>query len=207
MSNIMGMLLAVSPIAVVFISIGCAVVGLVGGFFGFKLITSKKLGKAKSNAVKILEDAYAEAKTVKKEAMLEAKEEILKLKQDYEREQKERRSELQKTEDRLIQREEFIDKKETALDRKSEQIETLKNQLDEKEAEIDKITLDQVEIKNNMLKELEKISGMKKEEAKQSLIESITENARRDAAKIVSDIEEDARENGLKKAKNIVAHL
>ena len=72
MSNIMGMLLAVSPIAVVFISIGCAVVGLVGGFFGFKLITSKKLGKAKSNAVKILEDAYAEAKTVKKEAMLEA---------------------------------------------------------------------------------------------------------------------------------------
>ncbi len=205
MSNIMGMLLAVSPIAVVFISIGCAVVGLVGGFFGFKLITSKKLGKAKSNAVKILEDAYAEAKTVKKEAMLEAKEEILKLKQDYEREQKERRSELQKTEDRLIQREEFIDKKETALDRKSEQIETLKNQLDEKEAEIDKITLDQVEIKNNMLKELEKISGMKKEEAKQSLIKSITENARRDAAKIVSDIEEDARENGLKKAKNIVA--
>ena len=104
MSNIMGMLLVVSPVAVVFISIGCAVVGLVGGFFGFKLISSKKLGKSKSNDVKILEDAYAEAKTVKKEAMLEAKEEILKLKQDYEREQKERRSELQKTEDRLIQR-------------------------------------------------------------------------------------------------------
>ena len=205
MSNYVGLLLALAPIATVFISIGTLVVGLVAGFFVFKLITSKKLGKSRSTAVKILEDAYAEAKTVKKEALLEAKEEILRLKQEHEKEQKDRRGELQKTEDRLIQREEFIDKKEVALERKQEQIETIKNQLEEKEAEIEKITLQQVEIKNNMLKELENIAGMKKEEAKQSLIDMITESARRDAAKIVTNIEEEARENGAKKAKNIVA--
>ena len=120
MSNLVSALCAISTVASVFIGLGALVLGLVGGYFATYAINTKKMAKGKANAVKIIEEAYAEAKTVKKEAILEAKEEIVKLKQDVDRELKERRIELQKTEDRLSQKEDFIDKKDLNLDKKQE---------------------------------------------------------------------------------------
>ena len=87
-----------SALVSVFVGIGAAAIGIVAGFFIFKLINAGKIGKSKSTAAKIIEEAYQEAKSVKKEAMLEAKEEVHKLRDECDNELKERRAELQKAE-------------------------------------------------------------------------------------------------------------
>ena len=139
---------------------------------------SKKTNKNKAQALKIIEEAYAEAKTVKKEALQEAKEEVQNLRLEFEKEQKEKKLEVQKTEDRILQREEFIDKKELALDKKAEAIEQSKIELQSKNEELQKAIEEQNAIKLNMIKELEKVSGMKREEAKQILITNLTDDAK-----------------------------
>ncbi|MEG1499829.1 MAG: ribonuclease Y [Clostridia bacterium] len=205
MSNYASALCAVGPVAIVFISIGVLAVGLLTGYFVSKFVMAKKAGKSKATAVKIIEDAYAEAKSIKKEAILETKEEVFKLKTEFDKEIKERRGDLQKTEDRLVQREEFIDKKELTLDKKQEQIDNVKLALSEKELNLEKLAEEQKVIKTKMLTELENISGLKKDEAKGILINQLTDEAKIDAAKMVVEIEQEAKEEASKKAENIVA--
>lgn len=180
------------------------VIGAVVGILIYNLIASKKIGKSKSNAVKIIEEAYAEAKSIKKESILEAKEEAQKIREEANHDAKERRGEILKQEERLNQREEYVTKKETLLDSKSEQLEKEK-QLVENEKETLSIKIkEQDEIKNQMLDKLEKISGLSKKEAKDILIESVTEEAKKDAGVLVKQIEDEAKENADKIAKNIV---
>ena len=205
MSNMFNALCAISTVASVFIGLGALLLGVVGGYFLTYLINIKKMAKGKANAVKIIEEAYAEAKTVKKEAILEAKEEIVKLKQDADRELKERRVELQKTEDRLTQKEDFIDKKDLNLDKKQEELDRQKKIVDEKLEQLTNQLDEQEQIKKNMIVELEKVAALKKEDAKQILINSMVDDARKDAAKTVKNIEETAIQEANKKAQNIVA--
>lgn len=179
-------------------------VGLVVGAIIYKIVANKKIGKSKTNAVKIIEEAYAEAKSIKKESMLEAKEEAQKIRDEANNEARERRAEIQKQEERLDQREDYVTKKETALDAKSEQLENEKVQLEnDKKTLNDKIS-EQNEIKNQMLEKLESLSGLTKNQAKDLLIDSITEEAKKDAGNIVKKIEDEARENGEKIAQDIV---
>ncbi len=198
MSNVVSALCASNVIASVFIGIGALIAGLVVGYFGTYFINTKKMAKGKANAVKILEEAYAEAKTVKKEAILEAKEEIHKLRQDFDKEVKDRRVELQKTEDRLTQKEDFIDKKDLNLDKKQEDLDNQKKIVDEKFNKVNSLLEEQEQIKQNMIAELEKVATLKKEDAKQILINSMVEDARKDAAKIVKSIEDNAIEDANK---------
>ena len=125
----MSTILSVSPAIVSIIAIAALVLGAVGGLFGFKIYTEKKLDKNKANAIKIIEDAYAEAKTIKKEAVLESKENAQKLKEEVEQEVKERRNEVLKLEERLSQREEYIEKKEQAVDKKAMRLTKRKKKL------------------------------------------------------------------------------
>lgn len=198
-------ILSLNAVTTVCFSLGALVIGIIAGYYIFNIFASKKLNKSKASALKIIEDAYAEAKTIKKEANLEAKEEAHKLREEADAEIKYRRDELKKTEERIAQKEDFIDKKDLYLDKKQQDIDEQKKALDEKDkllaTEIEK----QSQIKANMLVELEKVSMLSKEEAKNILINSMTEDARRDAAKIVKQIEEDARENARKEAQNIVS--
>ena len=203
MSN--SLLLSVAPYVVVLVSLATAIIGLVAGIWIETFFIAKKTNKNKAQALKIIEDAYAEAKTVKKEALLEAKNEVQNLRLDFEKEQKEKKLEIQKSEDRILQREEFIDKKELALDKKSEALEQAKQDLLDKQANLEKLYDEQKEVKANMVKELEKVSGLKKEEAKNLIINELTEEAKISAAKTVKEIENTAREDGLKIAKDIVA--
>ena len=186
-------------------SLGSLIFGGVAGYFVFNFFASKKLNKSKNTALKIIEDAYAEAKTIKKEASLEAKEEAQKLKAETDSEIKIRREELKRTEDRIAQKEDFIDKKDLYLDKKQQDLDEQKKELEEKDkaltAEIEK----QVAVRANMLSELEKVSRMSKDEAKNILINSMTEDARKDAAKMVKQIEDEAKESARKEAQNIVS--
>ena len=197
--------LCVSTVAFVLVPIATFLVGAGIGILVNYFLSKKKIASSKSSAVKIIEEAYAEAKTAKKEAILEAKEEVHKLRVDFDKEQKDRRAEIQRQEERLLQREDFIEKKELMLDKKQEQIDEVKEQLNARNVEIEKLKEEENKVLSDMRNELEKVSRMTREEAKQNLISSMVEDAKKDASKLVKEIEENAKNEGNKKAQDILA--
>ena len=178
--------------------------GMFAGYFVDKQVLMKRIGRAKETATKILEDAYAEAKTAKKESILSAQEEVHKMKLDAEEEIKVRRADAQKLEDRLNQREDYLNKKEEQLDVKQNSIDATKQQLEVKKQEIEDIKQKELEIQESISKKLEEVAGMTREEAKKTLIETFEEDAKKEAAVLVRNIEEDAKEEGEKRARNII---
>lgn len=180
------------------------VVGAILGAIVYKIVVNKKIDKSKTNAVKIIEEAYAEAKSIKKESQLEAREEAQKIRDEANNEVKERRGELQKQEERLDQREEYLTKKESSLDSKSEQLDNEKLQLETSKQQLADKIKEHEEIKEQMLEKLEKISGLTKKEAKDILLENVTEEAKKDAGVIIKRIEDEAKENADKIARDIV---
>ncbi len=198
------MLLNVSPAIVSIIAVAVFVLGIAAGLVAFKIYSSKKLQKNKSNAIKIIEDAYAEAKTIKKEAMFDIKEQSQIEKDKVEQEVKERRNEVLKQEERLNQREEYIEKKEQAVDKKSDQLDEEKKQIQEMRALVEKLKDDEEKAKEQILEELEKASKLSKQEAKDMLIANMRNDAQKEAAVIVKKIEDDAKEEGENKARWII---
>ena len=181
---------------------------IVGGFAGYtyrKKEAEKKIGVAEEAAKRLYDDAVHKADEYKKEKLLEAKEEILKAKSENDREKAEndkeirdRRSEIQRTENRLLKREETLDKKADSL-------EARENSLNEKTEQIRKLEEEAEELKAKQLTELERIASMTQDEARQIIIERVQKEAYHDAAAQVRDIESRAKEEGEKKARNIIA--
>lgn len=180
------------------------VVALPVSYFVLKIIDKNKAQKDSTKAKSLLEEAKIEAKNLKKEAVLEAKEEALRLTTECDQELKTRRAEMQKAENRINQREEFLDKKEELIEKKNEQIEKIKEDLDKKENDLKKSFEEQTEITNKMTVELERISKLTKEEAKKELVTKYEDEAKKDAAVMVRNIENQAKEEANKKAKEIV---
>lgn len=191
-------------IAVVLGVAGC----IVGWYIGAKRTKNnfeKEKGTLEEQKRKILEQAEEQSRAMKKEAILEAKEQEIKLRNEFERESKEKRSELQRMENRLNQKEESLEKKEENLSKRNEETTRQQNALKAKENELDK-KIGEIALQHDkMIEEFEKIAQMSKEEAKEELIAQITDEARRDAAGMVKNIEAEAKENGEKKAKEIVS--
>lgn len=202
--NSLSVLCNVAVTAGVVSGVVALIVGAVLGAIIYKIVVNKKLDKSKSNAVKIIEEAYAEAKSIKKESLLEAKEQAQKLRDEANDEVRERRGELQKQEERLDQREEYLTKKESALDSKTAQLENEKVQLENSKLQLQDKIKEHEEIKEQMLEKLEKISGLTKKEAKDILLENVTEEAKKDAGAIIKRIEDEAKENADKLARDIV---
>ena len=202
--NSLSVLCNVAVTAGVVSGVVALIVGAVLGAIIYKIVVNKKLDKSKSNAVKIIEEAYAEAKSIKKESLLEAKEQAQKVRDEANDEVRERRGELQKQEERLDQREEYLTKKESALDSKTAQLENEKVQLENSKLQLQDKIKEHEEIKEQMLEKLEKISGLTKKEAKDILLENVTEEAKKDAGAIIKRIEDEAKENADKLARDIV---
>lgn len=182
-----------------------AVVCFILGAKSYKKKLDQQFGSAQARADKMIEDARAECKALKKEAILEAKEQELKLKNEFERESREKKAELNRQEQRLNQREDNLEKKESALDRKNEELDNHKKALIAKEQEIDKL---QEKLSNQhelMVQELEKVSQLSKEEAKKLLTEEILEETRHDVALQVRNIEQAAKDEAEHEAKNIIS--
>ena len=173
-----------------------------------KTVTKKfveEQGNIEKQRNRMLDDVREESKAIKKEAILEAKEQEIKLRNEFERESKEKRAELQRMENRLNQKEETLEKKEENLAKRNEETTRQQNALKAKELELDK-KLEEVDAQHDkMVQEFEKIAQMSREEAKKELIDAITDEAKRDAAGMVKNIEAEAKENGERKAKEIVS--
>ncbi|SHM49056.1 ribonucrease Y [Caldanaerovirga acetigignens] len=179
-----------------------AISGLLSLLIGYSLrkyIAEAKIASAEKEAEKIIKEAQEKAESIKREAIVEAKEEILKLKNDFERELKERRNELQRSERRLFQKEE-------ALERKAEMLEKKEDAIAKKEIEVNKLFEKANELHKKQLSELERISGMTSEEAKDYLLNKIKEEVRHEAAMLIKEIETQAREEAQKRAKEIISY-
>ncbi len=162
-----------------------------------KKIYEEKIGSAEEKARAIIDEALKTAESKKKEALLEVKEESIKVKNDLDRETKERRSELQKYEKRVLQKEE-------ALDKRSNQMDRFQNELNAKEAELNKQKEELATVTEQRKKELERISGLTSEQAKELLLQSLEEEIKIDAAKMIKEEEIHAKEEADKKAKEYI---
>ena len=193
------------PLLVVLIGVLALAIGGAVGFLINRSVVNRKIGSAETRSKQIVDEAELDAKTLKKEAILEAKEEILKLRTDFEREMKDRRNEVQNQKARQTQREDLLDKKEEALDKRSDQLDQQQKNLQHMQSDLAKKQNELDKANEKIVAELEKVANLTKEEAKALLIENITQEAKRDAAVLVRNIEQEAKENGEKKAKEIVS--
>lgn len=169
-----------------------------GGYWYRRNIAEAKVAKAEDAVKQMIDAAQKRAETIKKETILEAKEEVYKLKSENERENRERRNEIQRSERRLLQKEELLDKKIEAIEQREENAVKKQKEIEASEAEIN-------ELKAKQLKELETISGMSMDEAKDILLESVEHDARHEAALMLREIEQKTKEEADKRARNIVS--
>lgn len=162
-----------------------------------KKVYDSQIGSAEEKARSIIDEALKTAESKKKEALLEAKEESLKIKNDFDKENKERRNELQKYEKRVLQKEEAVDKK-------SDEVERTKRNLQQREAELNKQKEELALVNMQRQKELERISGLTSDQAKELLLQSLEEEVKIDAAKMIKEAEIRAKEEADKNAKEYI---
>lgn len=173
-------------------------IGFVLGFIGFAFYSRFRLQSAKEYARKIIADAKKEVESIKREALLEAKEEALKVKNELERETRERRSDIQRLERRLLQKEESLDRKYEVLEKKEEN-------LARRELEIEKLKVELEETHRKHRYELERISGLSSEDAKQLLLRDVEEEIQQEIAIKIRDLEAKAKEESDRKAREIIS--
>ncbi len=182
-----------------------AIVALVAAVFVTRSVTisskekedKTKVESAEHKAREIIDDALKTAETKKREALLEAKEEALKHKNDFEKETKERRAELQKFERRVLQKEETVDKKLESIEKREAAFVQREEEIKKQKAEIS-------ELHQQRVQELERISGLTSEQAKDYLLKIVEEDIKHDTAKMIKEYEAQAKDEASKKARDYV---
>lgn len=180
-------------------------VGAIVGYLVRKSIAEAKISSAERAAAQIVEDAKRDADASKKEALLEAKDEIHKLRTEAEREIRERRNELQKQEHRLVQKEEILDRKSETLDKKEESLERREESLTKKQRQIEEIESKVEELLEEQQRELERISSITRDEARQIIMTETENEMTHELAMMVKEMENRAKEEADKKAKEILS--
>lgn len=176
------------------------VVGLIMFFAGTNKAKSdfeKTVGSAEKKSREIIDDAIRTAENKKREALLETKEEALKAKNDLDKEIKDRRKEVSDLEHRMLKREEASEKKAVALDQKEQELRKQQDRMQQKEAEID-------ELHNQKVTELERVSGLTRDQAKSELLKSLEEDTKHDYAKMIREYDNQAKEEAEKSARNYI---
>lgn len=195
--------------------IAALLVGAGAGYLYRKNIQERKIGRTEEYARNLLDDAQRRAEEKKKESILEAKEEVIRLKNELDREVRDRRAEVQRSERRVAQREEQLDKKSDALDAREQTLEHKQEDLEKLTAETqtqltrqkeaaDAIEQLKAERETQLKEELERVAQMTQFEARDMIIERVQKEAYHDAGAMVREIEQNARDEADKKAKNII---
>ena len=162
-----------------------------------KKVAESKIGSAEMKSREIIDEALKTAETKKREALLEAKEDALRTRNELEKETRERRAELQRYEKRVLQKEEALDRKFEVVDKKEAELSTKESDLNKVKSQVEKLN-------EQRLQELERISGLTSEQAKEYLLQTVEEEVKMDTAKLIKELEGRAKEEASKKAKEYV---
>ena len=179
-------------------SVLTAAVAFGAGYFMRRAIAEAKIQSAEEAAKRILQEAERDAETRQRELMLEAKEEVHTLRRELERENRERRNELQQVERRLMQKEESLDRRLDNLDRREAALERNRKEVTQAQEEVDKLLAEQQE-------ELQKISGLTAEEAKEILFAQVETAVKHETAMMIKELETQAKEEADKRSREILS--
>ncbi|SHI78417.1 ribonucrease Y [Geosporobacter subterraneus DSM 17957] len=182
----------------IFVVVGAGI-GFGIGYLFRRSIAEGKINNAEQKAKEIISEAEKDAETAKKEILLEAKEEVHRLRSEFERDSRERRNEIQRLERRLVQKEETLDRKSENLEKKDEILNKKIKEVGEKEEQIELLYQKELE-------ELERISGLTQDEAKELLLNDIQKEVKHEAAIMIKEIEQKTKEESEKKAKEIISY-
>ena len=182
----------------IIVAVLCAVVGFALGYVLNRYVINAKSARAADEAERLLKTAEKQAENLKKEALLEAKDQIYQMKQSEEEESKQRRKEISALENRLVQREETIDRRAESIDKREHQISSAQGQLAKRETELN-------EMFEETKRRLEHIAGMTVDEAKQELMNKISDEVKREAATLIRETEQQAKDEADKRARNIIS--
>lgn len=174
------------------------IIGIFIGKFLRKKFAEAEIGSAEIEAENIKLEAKKAAEATKKEVLVEAKEEALKTKNEVEKECRERKNEVQRLEKRLTQKEDALDKKSNLLEKKEE---LLSSRLEKIEAERKELE----SFKDKQIAELERISGLTSEQAKDYILDTVKEEVQHETAVMIKEMESEAKQEADKKAKEIIA--
>ena len=188
-----GILIAVAIVLIVL----AAIISHFVTVSNLKKNAESKIGNAESKAREIIDDAVKTAEAKKKESLLEVKEESIRTKNELEKETKERRAELQRYEKRVLSKEEALDKKSEAIEKREAGFAAKEEQLRQREAKVE-------ELGKQRVQELERISGLTSEQAKEYLLKTVEEDVKHDTAKMIKELEAQAKEEADKRAKDYV---
>ncbi|MCC8141729.1 MAG: ribonuclease Y [Lachnospiraceae bacterium] len=188
-------------IAVVITAVVAVVITFLVTYFAsrsaFRRNTEAKIGSAEERARGIIDEAVKTAETTKREAALESKEESIKAKNELDKEIKDRRAEIQRSERRIEQKEANLDKKLDAVERREQSFASKEEDIKRQRAEVAKLNEERVQ-------ELERISGLTSEQAKDYLLKTVEEDVKIDTAKLIKEMDVQAKEEAGKKAKEYV---
>lgn len=184
---------------ILYIIIGVVIAGILiyVEYYVRKNISETKLANAESKAQQIIQEAEKQSESLKKEAIIESKEEAHKQRVEFEKESRDRRNELQRLERRVIQREELLDKKSDVLEKKEES-------LTKKQQDIETLEANVQEVYSKQREELQRISGLTVEAAKQMLLDEVSKEIKHDTAVMIKEYEAKAKEEADKKAREII---
>ena len=157
------------------------------------------VGTAEDRARSIIDEALKTAETKKREALLEVKDESLRTKNELEKETKERRNELQKYERRVLSKEESVDKKADIVEKRETECTAKAAELQKREKKVE-------ELEQKGVQELERISGLTSEQAKDELLKTVEDDVKVDVARLYKELENRAKEEAGKKAKEYVVN-
>ena len=186
-------------IAVVITAVVAILLTYVASNAHFKKVSDEKIGSAEDRARAIIDEAVKSAETKKREALLEVKEESIKTKNELDKEIKDRRSEIQRNERRVEQKEANLDKKLEAIARREQSFAVKEEEIKRQKAEVAKLNEERIQ-------ELERISGLTSEQAKEYLLKTVEEDVKLDTAKLIKEMEHQAKEEAGKKAKEYVVN-
>lgn len=188
-----------NPVYAIVIIVIIAVIAIYVDFYIRKNVSIAKISNAEEEAKRIIGEAEKNAESQKKEAILEAKEEVHKLRNDFERESRDRRNEIQRLERRILQREELLDKKSDMLEKREENLNKKQQELADLEASIEEVYTKQRE-------ELERLSGLTSDQAKEILLEEVSKEIKHETAMMIKEVETRAKEEADKKAREIITY-
>ena len=162
-----------------------------------KKVVEAKIGTAEEKAREIIDEALKTAETKKREGLLELKEESIRTRNELEKEGRERRSEVQRLEKRVLAKEEALDRKTESIEKKESQLASREDRLNKRQAEVEALG-------EKRQQELERISGLTSEQAKDYLLKTVEDEVKHETALLVKELETRAKEEAAKRAKDYV---